>query len=254
MKTSFIAFLNKHGIACASDTDMTLYALSKQEPVAIAVNPYSPIPWDSIINAYLRKGCIPLHDDFSDYARDFAEFLKTVNRQKKWAGLTDEEANIIFLGFGQDDLFPSGVDAYVRHNTASNILECELREVCRIDHKNTSNYGMLGKFENMQPVLYCISGAAKTSLADRQEKDMNKYKERMKKALDNAHCDVALDDMPYDTQNAFSNGLRMAEPQELVQPSGRRRTIRKVRNIKTRSSSKHTTPSIRVLTDLTKPN
>ena len=79
MKTSFIAFLNKHGIACASDTDMTLYALSKQEPVAIAVNPYSPIPWDNIINAYLRKGCIPLHDDFRDYARDFAEFLKTVD-------------------------------------------------------------------------------------------------------------------------------------------------------------------------------
>ena len=48
MKTSFVAFLNKRGIACASDTDMTLYALSRQEPVALAVNSYSPIPWDFI--------------------------------------------------------------------------------------------------------------------------------------------------------------------------------------------------------------
>ena len=51
MKTSFVAFLNKRGIACASDTDMTLYALSRQEPVALAVNSYSPIPCDSSINA-----------------------------------------------------------------------------------------------------------------------------------------------------------------------------------------------------------
>ena len=43
MKTSFVAFLNKRGIACASDTDMTLYALSRQEPGALAVNSYSPI-------------------------------------------------------------------------------------------------------------------------------------------------------------------------------------------------------------------
>ncbi len=26
MNTSFVAFMNKRGIACASDTDMTLYA------------------------------------------------------------------------------------------------------------------------------------------------------------------------------------------------------------------------------------
>ena len=63
MNTSFVAYMNKRGIACASDTDMTMYALSKQEPVALAVNSYSPIPWDTIINDYLDADGIALAVD-----------------------------------------------------------------------------------------------------------------------------------------------------------------------------------------------
>lgn len=53
---SFIAIYNQSGIACASDTDNTIYRLSKEKPVAIAICPYSPIPWESIISQYLLKG------------------------------------------------------------------------------------------------------------------------------------------------------------------------------------------------------
>lgn len=207
MKTNFVAFLNKHGIACASDTDMTLYALSKKEPVALAVNPYSPILWDNIINAYLRRGDIALHDDFSDYVRDFAEFLKTVDSQKKWAKLTDEEANIIFMGYGQDDLFPSGIDVYVRHNTTSNALECELRAECRIDHEYSSDYCRLGEFELMQPVLNGISDDALDSMIDMHTKNMKKYKERMAAALKKANCKTSLDEVQFDETSAFMDEL-----------------------------------------------
>ena len=113
MKTSFVAFLNKRGIACASDTDMTLYALSRQEPVALAVNSYSPIPWDFIINSHLRKGEIQIHETFSDYARDFANYLSTVETKPSWKYLSSDEKNIIFLGYGSDDVFPSAVDIMV---------------------------------------------------------------------------------------------------------------------------------------------
>lgn len=207
MKTNFVAFLNKHGIACASDTDMTLYALSKKEPVALAVNSYSPIPWDSIINAYLRRGDIALHDDFSDYVRDFAEFLKTVKSQKKWAKLTDEEANIIFLGFGQDDLFPSGIDVYVRHNPASNALECELRCESHIDHGFSADYYRLGAFELMQPVLNGISEEAMKSMIDKHTEDMNKYKTRVYAAMKKHDCKTSLDDVEFDEMGAFMNEL-----------------------------------------------
>ena len=107
MKTSFVAFLNKRGIACASDTDMTLYALSRQEPVALAVNSYSPIPWNFIVNSYLRKGDIQIHELFSDYARDFASYLSTVDTKPSWKYLSSDEQNIIFLGYGSDDVYRS---------------------------------------------------------------------------------------------------------------------------------------------------
>jgi hypothetical protein len=94
MKTSFVAFLNKHGIACASDTDMTLYALSRQEPIALAVNSYSPIPWDSIINAYVRQGEIAKHEIFGDYARDFSNYLSTVKINPDWKNLTEDDGKI----------------------------------------------------------------------------------------------------------------------------------------------------------------
>ena len=207
MKTNFVAFLNKHGMACASDTDMTLYALSKKEPVAVAVNPYSPIPWDNIINAYLRQSDVAPHDDFSDYARDFAEFLKTVKSQKKWAKLTDEEANIIFLGFGQDDLFPSYIDANVRHDTASNALECELRSNCHIDHEFCAAYCKLGSFELMQPVLNGISQDARKSMIDKHTEDMNKYKTRVYAAMKKHDCKTSLDDVEFDEMGAFMNEL-----------------------------------------------
>ena len=99
MNTSFVAFLNKEGIACASDTDMTLYALSRQEPVALAVNSYSPIPWDAIINTYLKKGEIAKHEVFGDYACDFSNYLSTVKINPAWKNLTEDDGNIIFLRF-----------------------------------------------------------------------------------------------------------------------------------------------------------
>lgn len=207
MNTHFIAFINKHGIACASDTDMTLYALSKQEPVVIVVNPYSPIPWDSIINAYLRKGCSPLHDDFSDYARDFAEFLKTIDSQKKWANLTIDEANVIFLGFGKDDLFPSAIDAYVRHDKDTNMLQCQLYEECHINHEYSAGYFMLSEFEIMQPVLNGVGKSAMKSMIDKHTEGMKKYKERVAKTMKKTQCKTSIDDVQFDESEDFMRKL-----------------------------------------------
>ena len=50
METIFIALSNMSGIACASDRDHTIYQLSKNVPLALAVRPTSPIPWDGIID------------------------------------------------------------------------------------------------------------------------------------------------------------------------------------------------------------
>ena len=185
MKTSFVAFLNKRGIACASDTDMTLYALSRQEPVALAVNSYSPIPWDSIINAYLRKGDIPLHESFIDYAHDFVNFLPTVDANPKWKTLTDEDRNIIFLGFGSDDVFPAGVDMMVSYDEDTQKLISDYEQLHTIDVNCYSAYFYLSKFDNVQSILFGMSESRRQEIKDMYTDIFHAYQDRIKAAVKN---------------------------------------------------------------------
>ena len=183
MKTSFVAFLNKHGIACASDTDMTLYALSRQEPVALAVNSYSPIPWDSIINAYLRQGEIAKHEIFGDYARDFSSYLSTVKINPSWKDLTEDDGNIIFLGFGTDDVFPSAVDIQVHLDYEATKLVCDFNTERSIDHDNETAFYTLTRFENMQPIIKGISDVVRTKLIEKQSALIDIFKQRIMDAV-----------------------------------------------------------------------
>ncbi len=179
MKTSFVAFLNKRGIACASDTDMTLYALSRQEPVALAVNSYSPIPWDSIINTYLRQGEITKHEIFGDYARDFSSYLSTVKINPAWKNLTEDEGKIIFLGYGSDDVFPSAVDIQVHLDDESDKLVCDFNIERGIDHGNETDFYTLTHFDNTQPIMFGISDVAREKLIEKQSALIDIFKQRI---------------------------------------------------------------------------
>lgn len=183
MNTSFVAFLNKEGIACASDTDMTLYALSRQEPVALAVNSYSPIPWDSIINAYLKQGDIAKHETFGDYARDFCNYLCAAEVDPAWNKMTEDDKNIVFLGFGADDVFPSAVDIMVRIDEETGKLVCDFNIERGIDHDNETDFFTLSHFEKTQPVMYGISHAAHHKLIDKQVELFEVFKNRIMEAV-----------------------------------------------------------------------
>ena len=183
MKTSFVAFLNKHGIACASDTDMTLYALSRQEPVALAVNSYSPIPWDSIINAYLRQGEINKHKVFGDYACDFACYLSKVKINPAWKNLTEDDGKIIFLGFGSDDVFPSAVVIQVHLGDEGSILVCDVNVERGIDHDHETGFYTLTHFENTQPIMCGISDVARSKLIEKQSALIDIFKQRIMDAV-----------------------------------------------------------------------
>ena len=183
MSTSFVAFLNMHGIACASDTDMTLYSLSQQEPVALAVNSYSPIPWDSIINSYLRQGEIAKHVVFGDYARDFSSYLSTIKINPAWKKLTEDDGNIIFLGFGTNDVFPSVVYIQVHLDDEASKLTCDFNTERGIDHNNETDFYTLTHFENTQSVIYGISDVARTKLIEKQSALVNIFKQRILDAV-----------------------------------------------------------------------
>ena len=95
--TSFLAFFNTAGIACASSQDKTIYSLSKEEPIALAVNPGSMIPWETIINKYRSMGEPAHRDTVEAYALDFEAFLKNQPVEAKWNNLSTQDANIIFM-------------------------------------------------------------------------------------------------------------------------------------------------------------
>ena len=54
MPPNFFALFNKVGIACAADTDHTVFRLSRDLPVAVAVNPESSIPWERLLQDFRR--------------------------------------------------------------------------------------------------------------------------------------------------------------------------------------------------------
>ena len=207
METSFVVFMNKHGMACASDTDMTLYALSKQEPVVLAVNSGSPLPWDSIINAYLRQGEIPLHENFGDYTRDFAVFLTTMTPKKDWKKLTRNESNIMFLGFGKEDLFPSAVDAYVQYDPKQRKMSVKIETELQISDDIRTAHFVLGDFDNMVPMLYGISSPVFKSMVDNSLEIFRSYKERLAISLREAGIKVDPEVFEVDDKKIYSEEL-----------------------------------------------
>lgn len=207
METSFVVFMNKHGMACASDTDMTLYALSKREPVALAVNPNSPLPWDSIINAYLRQGDIPLHESFSDYANDFAEFLAWFTPKKEWRKLSLHESNILFLGFGTEDFFPSAVDAYVQYDAKQRKMNVKMETELQISDDIGTGHFVLGDFDNMVPMLYGISDPVFKSMVDNSLEVFRSYKERLAVVLKEAGIKVDSDMFKVDDKKMYFEEL-----------------------------------------------
>ena len=209
MNTSFVAFMNKRGIACASDTDMTLYALSKREPVAVAVNSYSLIPWDTIINSYLRRGDIALHENFTDYACDFAEFMLTVEGNSKWKHLSEDDSNIIFLGYGTEDIFPSGVDIMVRYDDAEQKLKCDFNIEFSISHEADSNFFTLSHFENVESVFLGSNTLIREKLIEKQAECFKKYKQRVADAFKGTRYEQTVNGVisAYDERQEYANQL-----------------------------------------------
>lgn len=179
MLTTFIALSSMSGIACASNTDHTIYQLSKKQPLALAVNSYSPIPWDSIINAYKTKGEPECKEDFEDYAKDFLNYLSSVSMKKNWKNLSDDEANIIFMGFGQEDLFPCAYDVLLGYDNDTNHLEMKEHLYTRISHQNQAYFNMLGNLGSVSTILWGSTNDTKNFLLKKHVELFDVYKKRV---------------------------------------------------------------------------
>ena len=133
------------GIACASDSDFSIYQLAKSEPVAVAISKSSPLPWDDIITAYRLKGEPTHHADFSEYAKDFAAHLNSQVQGKVYKGMTNDDTRILFMGYGTEDLYPCIYDTKVSQ-TENGVLLLQDSKVERVTHEVSAIWKSIGDF------------------------------------------------------------------------------------------------------------
>ena len=176
---SFIAIYNQSGIACASDTDNTIYRLSKEEPVAIAICPYSPIPWECIITQYLRKGEPEHHKTLEEYARDFETFFQQFHADKAWNKLGINELNLIFLGYGQDEIYPSVCDIQIEVDEETEKMKLGQRHTTQIDINEESAFCWIGNWDRLDPVLHGSTMHVREYAIEKQLECFEIYKQRL---------------------------------------------------------------------------
>ena len=178
---SFIAIYNQSGIACASDTDNTIYRLSKEEPVAIAICPYSPIPWECIITQYLRKGEPEHHKTLEEYARDFETFFQQFHADKAWNKLGINELNLIFLGSGQDEIYPSVCDIQIEVDEETEKMklgEIGIKQI-NLSRDENAGYNWNGNFERLASILFGATEQVKDFATEKQFDLFHAYKQRV---------------------------------------------------------------------------
>ena len=163
------------------DTDNTIYRLSKEEPVAIAICPYSPIPWECIITQYLRKGEPEHHKTLEEYARDFETFFQQFHADKAWNKLGINELNLIFLGYGQDEIYPSVCDIQIEVDEETEKMklgEIGIKQI-NLSRDENAGYNWNGNFERLASILFGATEQVKDFATEKQFDLFHAYKQRV---------------------------------------------------------------------------
>ena len=179
MSTTCIAISNMSGIACASDTDRTIYQLSKSYPLAVAVNSYSPIPWDTIINNYKRLGEPEEKENFEDYAKDFEKFLSSIPVTEDYQDLSTDDSNIIFMGYGKEDLFPQIFDTCICLTNGKWSFDNDRTEIFKVSHQEYAHINLLGNLDSVHTLIWGATRDVNDILLENHVKTFNVYKERV---------------------------------------------------------------------------
>ena len=178
MATTFIALSSMSGIVCASDTNHTIYQLSHHQPLAVAVNSHSSIPWDSIINAYKRTGEPECKKTFEEYALEFVHMFPKL-KDVTLHDLPTEDRDIIFMGYGKDDLFPTICYLVLTTNGPQNQIEIEEKRLVQISHQNPASLDILGNLESVSTILYGSTRKTIDLLQNKHLEQFEVYKQRV---------------------------------------------------------------------------
>ena len=210
MYPHFLALFNKTGVACAADENHTIFRLSKDLPVAVAVNPASTIPWEEILNDYQRKCPAREHLLMSEYAADFNAFLASVTVQEGWENIPSEELNIIFFGFGSQDIFPSAYD--VLAEIKDGVLHLGDSFINAVDNDNDVLSHFLGDFESISTLIWGATPQVRSFFYEKDKELFKVYSERVKDRFKGtAYEDYVNKHLAeYDVEGEIATGLNNA--------------------------------------------
>jgi hypothetical protein len=178
MITTCIAISNMSGIVCASDANHTIYQLSRRQPLAIAVNPHSPIPWDNIIHGYKEKGEIEAKENFEECALNFLDHLYSYEVEDSWKNLSLNDGNIIFMGYGKEDMFPCLYDVILQYNSETSKLEAH-NTYTQIAHNQRSAINLLGNLDSVSTLIWGANAATNQYLLKKHMELFEIYKQRV---------------------------------------------------------------------------
>ena len=179
MGTSFLYMANMSGIVCGSDTDMTIFQLSKKTPVVLAVSATSSIPWPQIIEDYRKKGEQQYHQDFEGYIDAFEKYLSTVEVDFDLKTLDIDDCNLIFMGYGESDIYPTIYDIYVGVDETSRGFYFEEVDACEISHDTNTSSGYIGNFDLVSTLFQGATPQMFGFVEDRAKEFIDEYISRV---------------------------------------------------------------------------
>ena len=179
MLPSFIAFATKAGIVCAADTRHSIYQLSNNEPLAIAVNPQSPIPWDEILTGYKALNSNNLHADYQERISDFEKYLSALPTKEEWNDLDPTLTNIVLMGYDTSGLYPRIQDTFVTIN--NDALSFTNTDYYNISLDNKFTYNILGDFDSISTLLLGVNDRTRSFFREKYITLIETYKQRINK-------------------------------------------------------------------------
>ena len=193
--SAIIAVLNRHGVSLAADSAVTLgnthkvvnsgnkiFTLSKYYPVAIMTYSnasFMSVPWDIIINNYKRMGELEEKENFEDYAKDFEKYLTSLPVSEDYSDLSTEDSNIIFMGYGKDDLFPQIYDTCISLANGKWKFDEDRTEIFKVSHQEFAHINLLGNLDSVYTLIWGATRDVNNILLENHLRTFKVYKERV---------------------------------------------------------------------------
>ena len=179
MGTSFLYMANMSGIVCGSDTDMTIFQLSKKSIVVLAVSATSSIPWFRIIEDYRKKGEPQYYQNFEGYINDFEKYLSTVEVDFDLKTLDIDDCNLLFMGYNENDIYPIIYNVYAGIDETSKRICFEEVDACEISHDINTSSGYIGNFDQVSTLFQGATSQMFGFVEDRAKEFIDEYISRV---------------------------------------------------------------------------